>query len=995
MSTDVNMSTPQSPAINKCDDDVASINMMLTAYKLYKIQSLSCTKEQDFILSTFQSAIWEDPLVATFKAAEQSSIDGITTYSIKRLCSNLANNIESNLRTKLGRKEKLGNKELIRKVQIIYYNIVFIEDFRRKVFTLFESDNLDKDVISLANNKGARVTQGTFIWAGNSCIECNKRLKISFRASRQDTRGSIGFSYHKHHAPKVCVQYRKKCEDCDISYYYNRIDYGKNTKHKAKKNQTLILDPASFDYFSIGTSSINFIHKSIWDSLQRHQYCHRSTSIEIWLQHYNDEWKAEYDALYKIIGSDSKPIELGYKTILKYFYWYALLFRVRNLEDENYKSRAINVNGRIIKIALIISDEDKKDFEKETNAFIKAKGEEPPSKSSIRVRELFNFMVNKYYEQLLRTEVSELKQVPVKLNDKGHIEIYPGWFVVYGDGGEKLMRLRCAYPAILSKYDYMMEKAEIAKGNDDVKDEEDDDLEDAMMINDIAKDDGDIDLAVNHNSRLYSSQRYYECDASPARNDHDNNRKSYKCCKYHTAKLVNTHKMKLEDISDFTVWYRLHSALATINNTNITETIRAQYSIDEEVVTSITKKQTKRKKDLEARIAAFKHKHSEKYARFSTFIEKINNDINSLRQKTRATRQASQSAKSKLFIGVNQLNQQEIYEKIYNILGDDDIELDGDYYNMTTPLQDLLALEFNSNSYLDDHKGCRKSKNISSATIAKTKGMNVLMNCGGMTVNLREEIVRETPTAVILDIADTFTNNQTSIEYANRIEAIGYDMVCRIYHHLKTLMENERLTAEHMAFWCNLIWVAFIDIWHVFKHTDDLCKEKAGAFHPTLDKFKDILYKVKEKMERVNDIIAEQFWSTFNSTGQLKSMNKETMLIFLLEKRTYYNQARIKEIKENGWTFIPIEWCTTLRDIKHEAELGELSFPSESQLKGARNEQLNKVQIKADKIEKVKEIIHGAADRSDEKQSNSKRQRGQLNDDQRDGDPNKRKKRKM
>ena len=51
---------------------------------------------------------------------------------------------------------------------------------------------------------------------------------------------------------------------------------------------------------------------------------------------------------------------------------------------------------------------------------------------------------------------------------------------------------------------------------------------------------------------LYSSKRFYECDDNAQRNDPNNNEKSYKCCKYHTAELITTHGIELTDIPQFT-----------------------------------------------------------------------------------------------------------------------------------------------------------------------------------------------------------------------------------------------------------------------------------------------------------------------------------------------------------------------------------------------------------------------------------------------------------
>ena len=78
---------------------------------------------------------------------------------------------------------------------------------------------------------------------------------------------------------------------------------------------------------------------------------------------------------------------------------------------------------------------------------------------------------------------------------------------------------------------------------------------------------------------------------------------------------------------------------------------------------------------------------------------------------------------------------------------------------MQTSVRDLLAFELNSNKHLDKYKGCRKSKYFSTATTTRTKGLNVLCNTAGIIIELREEIVRETPTAVILDTAHSCTND--------------------------------------------------------------------------------------------------------------------------------------------------------------------------------------------------------------------------------------------
>ena len=51
----------------------------------------------------------------------------------------------------------------------------------------------------------------------------------------------------------------------------------------------------------------------------------------------------------------------------------------------------------------------------------------------------FKHFVNEHNQQLLTSEVNASKQVPVKINnDSGDVEMHPGWFIVHGDGAEKI-----------------------------------------------------------------------------------------------------------------------------------------------------------------------------------------------------------------------------------------------------------------------------------------------------------------------------------------------------------------------------------------------------------------------------------------------------------------------------------------------------------------------------------------------------------------------------
>ena len=332
---------------------------MQTAYKFYTIKAMSCdiNSPQSFMLSTNARATWEDPLFTIHNALQNKSIDGYTSYTVSKLLHTIAKHdieLSKSLRREYNRSTK---KELITELKIIYYSIAFDDEFRNAVFTMFDSSYLDKHIISL-HNAGARITHGIMSYPGNSCIECNKKLVILFKKNRADAKGSIAMICNNKAASKICNSYQQYCENCKIYYNHNRIDYHDESPHKAKQNQTIFLDPDAFQYYSIaGRAAKNYIHHSIHKSIESHQYCNKSTSIDVWLQHFNEDWTAEYDELSNIpnIFSLIPLIKLGYATVRRYFYFYSLLRRIRDIE--NYQT--IDINGRAIKIALIISNADK------------------------------------------------------------------------------------------------------------------------------------------------------------------------------------------------------------------------------------------------------------------------------------------------------------------------------------------------------------------------------------------------------------------------------------------------------------------------------------------------------------------------------------------------------------------------------------------------------------------------------------------------------------
>ncbi|MCP4523717.1 MAG: hypothetical protein GY828_05900, partial [Candidatus Gracilibacteria bacterium] len=164
-----------------------------------------------------------------------------------------------------------------------------------------------------------------------------------------------------------------------------------------------------------------------------------------------------------------------------------------------------------------------------------------------------------------------------------------------------------------------------------------------------------------------------------------------------------------------------------------------------------------------------------------------------------------------------------------------------------------------------------------------------------------------------------FMKNSTNRNIAERIEAIGYDMMCRIFGRLYTLAKEKRLSDIRYCFWMNLINRAFIDGFHIATHKTDMCENKdgEGAFHPKLSKFKKIFgKKIKVAMnKKVNSQIVEQFWSIIEKATYIRAMCKEKFHFHLFQVMRYHNTERKLQLEREGWVFIPIKSVAKLHTI--------------------------------------------------------------------------------
>ena len=357
-----------SPSDNLKDNCRVSLICMKSAYHLFVMKSIGCDiqNHKAFILNKDKKRMTADPILAIYNAVLRNSIlkDAMTNYKYNVLKTKLEtlnetayDQIKTGARLYGNKKEataedmrKLTEKVLIRRIKIIYYMLVFDADFRQDMFEAFDPKHIAKKVINIPQNiEGANVTEAILEYSGTQCIQCNESLTSVFVSGR--TNGTIAVCHYRKKDPKLCNVYLKKCDKCNIKYNYNRIDFADGSMY--------YLDPDAFAYYSIsGTRTRHYMHQSIIKSIDEHQYCNRSTSIDIWLKHQNKDWQSEYEAMCNTSNMPPQlnSVELGYSTILRHYYFCKLLCNLRDIIGFG----SVSINDRQVKIALKVTKWDRK-----------------------------------------------------------------------------------------------------------------------------------------------------------------------------------------------------------------------------------------------------------------------------------------------------------------------------------------------------------------------------------------------------------------------------------------------------------------------------------------------------------------------------------------------------------------------------------------------------------------------------------------------------------
>ncbi len=381
-------------------------------------------------------------------------------------------------------------------------------------------------------------------------------------------------------------------------------------------------------------------------------------------------------------------------------------------------------------------------------------------------------------------------------------------------------------------------------------------------------------------------EMFFQCNRSPMRSSKKNN--YYILCEHHYDMAIKKYKIRKTNINKFVQWFRVRYKIDKIHESmkkpeeegNSTMKLEERIRKLEKLLVKLNKTDVKRWKIV----------------RNASTIDKITSEFYFKK---------CPSIAKKSFLRTRTSTNANDYKAIYN--------------KILTDERDLLHKEITDDTEIRKTKGCRKPANLNTAATCQTCGINGWFTCSGFCINLREETYRETDTSVLFETADIFMANSTHHKYAERCEAIGYDMMCRIFNRFYTLAKEKRLTGKRFSFWFNLIRRAFVDGFHISTHKTDECKlvNGSGMFHPKLTKFDNIFgNKVKVDMnKKVNAQIAEQFWSMAEKATYVRAMCKPKFHFHLFQVRQYHNCERKLTLETDGWLFVPIEYVSTLQTI--------------------------------------------------------------------------------
>ena len=319
----------------------------------------------------------------------------------------------------------------------VYNNLCKYPDLNDKFDSMFSLKDKQLQFIDL--NKGIGLQ--TFEIQLTECCSCNSAL---IRITRNN--GSICVSYGELEGPKVGISYKKKCsnKNCGIIYTYG----GMITNDKIIKKQLYNLE-----YFEL--SQHTYFKKSMFNIIQQY-VLGGSGGIEKYVEWYNfkhqETIKLISQHLQKMQQNLGKRVtaELCKNRMSDAFYLATLQqeletelqltveipLRIKEKLIEKKTSR-INIHRSLSQNSETFSQNSETLSQNSDNNFIKK-----PKKMTFTPEDMFNYLYEKYEDQINNIDSEILSKVPIDPENK----IYPGHFVCVVDGNAKNVRKICAYP---------------------------------------------------------------------------------------------------------------------------------------------------------------------------------------------------------------------------------------------------------------------------------------------------------------------------------------------------------------------------------------------------------------------------------------------------------------------------------------------------------------------------------------------------------------------
>ena len=223
-------------------------------------------------------------------------------------------------------------------------------------------------------------------------------------------------------------------------------------------------------------------------------------------------------------------------------------------------------------------------------------------------------------------------------------------------------------------------------------------------------------------------------------------------------------------------------------------------------------------------------------------------------------------------------------------------------------VENIIDTEREDDEFFDQLQACRKGKNATKPAAGYTGGVNVWCTCNGFIIKMKENVCRETPTEIIADTHEIFTSTPRFLLFWSLMTIMGWDMICCIVKRLQTLVKENILSPDQLAFYSiGFVSIFVADLWHISTHTCKYCvlDSTTCLFHPMLPKFKQSLFDKSGNKMNLN--IAEHQWVPFNKMQFMKQLCRELYELNLLLYRKYHNSRRKEELVRQGFDFKPLE----------------------------------------------------------------------------------------